>query len=122
MDRRSQSLFLVPLVGAPAWRPDLSVVLYRVIAGADLNSPDLRRHGLALPVRVRHQIRQIEDITGSSGDFAIKVGPNDSFRRARLLGDTGFARRAHVRPARFLEHFFGTRTLIAILRVHRAHP
>ena len=29
-----------------------------VIAGAELNSPDLRRHGLALPVHARHQIRQ----------------------------------------------------------------
>ena len=32
-----------------------------VIAGAELNSPDLRRHCLALPVRAKHQIRQRSD-------------------------------------------------------------
>ena len=48
-------------VGAPAWRPDLSVVLCRVIPGVELYSPELRGHGLALPVRARHQIRQRPD-------------------------------------------------------------
>ena len=36
-------------VGAPAWRPDLSVVLCRVIAGIELNSP-----GSIAPSRVDH--------------------------------------------------------------------
>ena len=48
-------------VGAPAWRPDLSVVSCRVIAGGASNSQDLRRRGLALPVRERHRIRQRSD-------------------------------------------------------------